>query len=189
VSAALSGAIRHPRSRAGGWPETGGIQRHKAWCIRDLRSSDLSSAHPKRAPFRIASGPSEMARKTSQKGAMECHLAPFLCHSYVTLFLRLAVRPHGHPNNAGLEPGPVPRELPQRDFKSAELYLERPRRARPDEHGHRSRDQRPSAQKPRLSCQGRLAHDYNDDRRFGCKSPVGAAYRETDAAGRKGSRG
>jgi hypothetical protein len=38
---------------------------------------------------------------------MECHLAPFLCHSYVTPCLMLAVRPYCHPNNTGFEQGPV----------------------------------------------------------------------------------
>jgi hypothetical protein len=55
---------------------------------------------PAKAPFRIASGRSEMARKTSQKGAMECHLVPFV---HDALFQ--ARRPYRNPNNAGFEPG------------------------------------------------------------------------------------
>jgi hypothetical protein len=69
-----------------------------------LRSSDLSFAHPEKAPFRIASGPSEMAQKTSPK-------VPFcaiLSHSFVTPYFRLAVRPYCHPNNAGSRTRPLP---------------------------------------------------------------------------------
>ena len=39
-----------PDSSAGGWLETGGIRRHKAWHNSGLRSNDLRSAHPRKGP-------------------------------------------------------------------------------------------------------------------------------------------
>jgi hypothetical protein len=68
VGGTVCRAIRHPRSWAGGWLDRGGIHRHKAWHIRDLRSSDLNSACPKNVPFGIASGPSEMAQRSPKRG-------------------------------------------------------------------------------------------------------------------------
>ena len=46
---------------------TDGIDRHKAWRMSGLCSSDLSSAYPNKAPVPGASEPSEMAQKTSKK--------------------------------------------------------------------------------------------------------------------------
>jgi hypothetical protein len=44
------GAIRYPRFTAGDWLVTDGIHRHKARHLSGLRSSELSSAHPQKAP-------------------------------------------------------------------------------------------------------------------------------------------
>jgi hypothetical protein len=56
-----------PDSWAGGWLAPGGIDRHKARQIGGLRSSDLNSAHPQKAPVRIASEHGAVALETSQK--------------------------------------------------------------------------------------------------------------------------
>ncbi len=55
---------------------TNGINRHKARQLSGLRSSDLSSDHPQKAPLRVAFRPSEMAQKAYEKlpiTAIECH--------------------------------------------------------------------------------------------------------------------
>ena len=89
VSATIDGAIRHPRSWARGGLEVDGIHRHKAWHMSGLRSSDLSSALPQESPVPDRLRAERDGTKDLPK---ECHFAPFLCHSYVTLFFRLAVR-------------------------------------------------------------------------------------------------
>jgi hypothetical protein len=112
VNSTVREAIRHPRSQAAGWLGDRQNPQRKAWHTSGLRSSDLSSAQPRKAPFLIVSGPSEMAQKTSQSGP-SCAI---LSHSFVTPSCRLVIHPCCHPINAGFEPGLVSEGLHPRSL-------------------------------------------------------------------------
>jgi hypothetical protein len=123
----LKGAIRHPRSTIGGSLVTDEIDRHKARRMNGLRSSNLSFAHLKKSP---RFGPSEMAKKTSEKTATHCHPLPFLWNSYMKLCSGHAGQPSRHPNSAGSLPRRFPGEPQLIIFPAAEIRMLAPKRER-----------------------------------------------------------
>jgi hypothetical protein len=102
-----------------------GIDRHKTRRMSGLRSSNFSSAHPKKGP---RSWPSEMAKKTSEKPANHCQPLPFLWNSYLKLCFGLASQPSRHPNNSVSEPSrnvtpTIPRRAKIDYFFAAEIRV------------------------------------------------------------------
>ena len=104
---------------------TDGINRHKARHMSGLRSSDLSSAHPQKAPLRVAPGRARWHKRPLKKHAIYCHPVPFLWNSYMKLCFGLAGQPSRHPNNAGSLPTRFPGEPKSIIFPAAECVLAR----------------------------------------------------------------
>ena len=82
-------------------PVTDGLDRHKARRTSGLRSSDLSSAHPKESP---APGRLQAERDGKKDLRKPCQPLPFLWNLYLKLCFGLAGQSSRHPNNSVSEP-------------------------------------------------------------------------------------
>ncbi len=98
------------------------IDRHKARRMNGLRSSNLSLAHPKKAP---APGRARWHKRPLKKYAIYCQPVPFLWNSYLKLCFGLVGQPSRRPNHAGSLPTRFTGEPKLMIFPAAEIRSQR----------------------------------------------------------------